>query len=192
MRFHMLCALFLILAAGTGLAQTVEQKPAEEREIKKKYLYQWTDDRGVVHMTDELGKVPEKYREQAMQLEVPKKEQTDERRMGQQAPAAPSSTNTRQRDDARKAQWQRRMREARQQLADAERRYQELEQQRKEALESAGSPATGRRQGRVEAERIEQEMQRVRQDIEAARTRLEVDLPEEARKAGVPPGWLRE
>lgn len=192
MLLHLVISFFMVFAAGAGLAQTAEQKPAEEPEAKKKFFYQWTDDRGVVHITDELGKVPQKYRGQATQLEVPKQEKAAEGRQGQQPPSVPAYSDALQQDEAKKAHWQQRMKYARQQLADAEQRYRQLEQQHKEALESAGSPATGRRQGRVDAERIEREMVRAQQEIDDARNRIEVGLPDEARKAGVPPGWLRE
>jgi hypothetical protein len=35
-------------------------------------------------------------------------------------------------------------------------------------------------------------MKGVQSEIDAARNDLDVVIPEEARKAGVPPGWLRE
>ena len=34
-------------------------------------------------------------------------------------------------------------------------------------------------------------LEKCQKDLKAARKKLEVDLPEQARRAGVPPGWLR-
>jgi hypothetical protein len=192
MRPDIILALFLVVAAGTGFAQTAEQKPAEDKEPRKHHLYEWTDDKAVVHITDELGKVPPKYRDQARQVEVPKKEKAAEGRQEQQTISGPGHPNAQGREEAGKAEWQRRMKDARQRLADAERRYWALDQKRREALEKWGGPASGRREGLVEAERIEQEMRQAQREIDNARNRIEVVLPEEARKAGVPPGWLRE
>lgn len=51
--------------AGLGSTPTVEARPslpAAEPEPERK-LYQFTDQQGVVHVTDDLGSVPEKFRE---------------------------------------------------------------------------------------------------------------------------------
>jgi hypothetical protein len=192
MRPHFILAVFLVVSAGTGFAETAGQKTAEDKEPKKHYLYEWHDDKGVVHITDELGKVPPKYRDQARQVEVPKKDEAVKGRQGPQTQSGPGHPESQGGEEAGKAEWQRRMKDARQRLADAERRYWALDQKRREALEKGGGPASGRREGLVEAERIEQEMRRAQREIDDARNRIEVVLPEEARKAGVPPGWLRE
>ena len=44
----------------------------------------------------------------------------------------------------------------------------------------------------MKAQKIEEEMQQVQREIDSARNEVENVIPEQARKAGVPPGWLRE
>jgi hypothetical protein len=81
---------------------------------------------------------------------------------------------------------------AKQRLAAAEQRYRELEQKRTALLGQWGTPAYAPPEARIEAERLAREMQNVQKAIDDARNQIEVVIPEEARKADVPPGWLRE
>lgn len=178
----MCCAL-------TVFAQAEQQEQTEVKELEPTYLYQWTDDEGISHITDGLGKVPEQYRKKAVRIDQPDQDETGDGPQVQRQQEYSSGSS----DDARaKAQWQQRMRGAKIRLAAAERLYQELDQQRNELLRSWGGPASGRREGLVEAEKISQEMKAVQREIAAARNESEIVIPEEARKAGIPPGWLRE
>ncbi len=196
MRTGLLIAASLLIAALSAYAQPGDrageqkQEQSQGQKEKKSYLYQWTDDKGVAHITDELGKVPKKYRDKALQLESPAEGGAAQ---GRTERAAPSDyTREEQREAAQKAYWQQRMKEAKQRLADAEQRYRELEQKRNDLLGRWGGVASGRLQEREEAERIRQEMQQVQHEIDEARNQVEVVIPDEARKAGAEPGWLRE
>ncbi len=196
MRTGLLIAFGLLVVALSAYAQpgdrTGEQKQeqSQEQQEKKSSLYQWTDDKGVTHITDELGKVPKKYRDKALQLESPTEGGAAQ---GQAEKAAPSDyTREEQREAAQKAYWQQRMKAAKQRLADAEQRYRELEQKRNDLLGRWGGVASGRLQERTEAESITQEMQQVQHEIDDARNQVEVVIPDEAHKAGAEPGWLRE
>jgi hypothetical protein len=57
---------------------------------------------------------------------------------------------------------------------------------------SSGGPAYGPIENKVKAAQIEQQMKEVQKQIDEARNMLDVVIPDEARKAGVPPGVLRE
>jgi len=183
-------AMVLLVSAPQVFAQAVPKKD-EEAELKKRYIYQWTDDKGVLHITDGLGKVPEQYRDKATKLEQPQEEQGRPGLPKGRVPPYRGFSDADAIEEDNKVEWQQRMKEARSQLADVEKRYQELEAKRLEAL-GKGGIATGHREGPMEAERIEQEMQALKSELDAAREQVEVVIPEEARKAGVPPGWLRE
>jgi hypothetical protein len=45
---------------------------------------------------------------------------------------------------------------------------------------------------RQRAEQIDKALPEVQKEIDRARREIDVVIPEEARKAGIPPGWLRE
>jgi hypothetical protein len=172
-------------------AQADQQAQTADKELKKSYLYQWTDEKGVVYITDDLDKVPKVYRDKALKLTQPKTEDVGQKQQAQR-PGYSSGSGSEAADPSGKDVWQQRMRGARQRLEAAEKRYHELDQRRNELLQSWGGPASGRLDTRTNADSIEREMKGAQIDIDEARNDLEVVIPEEARKAGVPPGWLRE
>jgi len=192
MRKHFVLIMLLMVSAMTAFAQIDERKQAEDEELKKSYLYQWTDDGGGIHITDGLGKVPKQYRERAVKLEQPKREGSDQGQQEQGQPESFSARGNGTSDEVAKTEWQRRMSEAKQRLVKAEQRYGELDKERTELLGVMGSAAMAPIANRVRAEEIAGEMKRVRKEIDDARYMLEVVLPEKARKAGIPPGWLRD
>jgi flagellar biosynthesis/type III secretory pathway protein FliH len=188
MRSLLFIVAFLMLAANTVIAQVEQQPTAKDQQ--KTYLYQWIDDKGIAHVTDNLGNVPKKYRGKALMLEQAPTEK--EPAQAQPQVTAPSRGDESANEEYAKAEWQQRMKDARVRLADAERRYQELDKKRLEALGKWGGVASGQLEGRQEAERIAEQMKQVRKEIDDARNQIDQVIPDEARKAGVPPGWLRE
>jgi len=189
---NILLILMLMGFAVTVHAQVDQQAQTGDKEHKESVLYQWTDEKGVVNITDGLDKVPKAYRDKAIKISQPTGEEADQAQQVQQRPVSPSGAGPQGADTAAKAGWQQRMRTAKQRLASAETRYQGLAQRRNELIQSWGGVASGRLDTRNEADSIEQEMKGVQSEIDAARNELDVVIPEEARKAGVPPGWLRE
>lgn len=185
MRSGLVIAVFLFLFMPALPAQTAGS--AEQSD-----LYQWTDSKGVVHITDSLDKVPAPYRPKARRLEAAPEEGTAPVRPRQQGAAPSAGSAEEQLEAQQKAQWQQRMSGAKQRLAGAEQRYRDLEQKRTALLGQWGTPAYAPPAARIEAERLSEEMRGVQQEIDDARNEVEVGIPEEARKAGVPPGWLRE
>jgi hypothetical protein len=103
----------------------------------------------------------------------------------QAPPSAKESANT---EEA----WRKRMEDAREQLRRLELTGDAL-QTRLNSLHrdflSRDDPAQKARLG-AERKEVQAELARVKQDVERARKQI-ADLEEEARKAGVPPGWLR-
>ncbi|HYA86991.1 MAG TPA: DUF4124 domain-containing protein [Nitrospirota bacterium] len=169
-------------------AQTGGQ--AVEQEQEKSFLYTWTDSNGVVHITDQPGTVPERYRSTVRQVNAPPEGEAGSINQ-RSSPDSGISGNGESAENIKQA-WQRRMAEAKGHLADLERQYQALDQKRNQVLGRWGGIASGHLEDREEADRIEQEMKQVQQEINDARNQVEVAIPDEARKAGIPPGWLRE
>ncbi len=190
MRMSAVLILTAFLASAAS-GQTVT--PPEKKEEQKQYLYQWTDRAGVVHIADDLGGVPEQYRSKARRLESPRVKERGQglQRGGGIVSSSPEGMSEEQ-QEAIKAEWKNRLWKEEQRLAEAEKQYSELEQKRAEALTSWGGVASGHLEGRMEADRLAQEMKQVQQVIDNARNQIENVIPEEARKAGIPPGWLRE
>jgi len=185
----MLIALAAVVLCGTiGFGSAAAQGNGS--------LYEWTDDRGVVNVTDDLSKVPDKYR-------------SGRRSWAHLGPARPVRERSHRRrrlplkqfpgpaglsDEDRKAQWQRRMRDAKQQLAAAEDRYRQLSQRKSDMASQWGSAGAALPPQDVldQIAQIDRDLEKAKSDINDAKNMVEVTIPDEARKAGIPPGWLRE
>jgi len=178
MRISIMIVMVLLVTAGAALSQTDQTR----------YFYRWTDEKGVVHITDGLGNVPEKYRDNALKIEQSKSKDEGGQQGQQKTYTQPRVPD----EEGAKAEWQMRIKDARNRLAAAEQRYAELNQQRQEALGKWGGPASGQLSGPIDAAQIEEQMRAVQNEIDSIKREIEVVIPDEARKAGVPPGWLRE
>ena len=123
MRTYLFIAIILMAIAGAAFAQTEPQQTGDNKELKKSYLYQWTDDKGVVHITDGLGSVPTKYRDKALKMEQTGSDEGEKGQQGQQETYVPPSPDEEALDEDKKAEWQLRVTDARHRLDEAERRY---------------------------------------------------------------------
>jgi len=193
----------LVLPAAVSYAQEQEQGLEQEQEQEPKIttLYQWTDRNGVVHITDDHSKIPAKYYSSAIKIERPVK---TENKGAQPAPAtAPEkvvepnqSDQAAAEEKARETAWRERMRDAKKRLVALEKAYHDLEKERDEAKQNWGGPTTGRFMAEAAAEQrvreLEEKMVELKKDLDEVRNDVEVAIPDEARRAGVPPGWLRE
>lgn len=183
--------IMLAVLALIALASFPAAAANEEDGGNRGSLYQWTDERGVVHITDTLQSVPPEYRAGAQRIK-PSRQEGGREEAG--SPVEPPAEEVPEGDDeARKEEWQQRMREARGRLSAAEQRHREIEQELDALKEKWGHGSYGYTAD-VEAElkRLEEELQKARQRVDDARQEVEVAIPEQARKEGVPPGWLRE
>ena len=171
--------------------------PAVQAADDLRYLYQWKDDQGVVNVTDDLDKVPPKYRSKATQLLQPGVDKEEQRRgdtrKGEQPQNLDAGTSP-DRDEIRKAQWQQRMQDARRRLTVAEDRYSQIEQRRSDLISKTGSSgaALPTQEMLDEMNELDGELARARSEADKARNEVEVTIPDEARREGIPPGWLRE
>ncbi len=189
MRFFVVLIMVVLVSGSASGAGPVNA--TDTKKETKSYIYEWTDAKGNVHITDDLGEVPERYRAKARAVEMPKGREVRPQQQPEQVAPAPE-TDTQARDAAMKAAWQTRLRDWKKRLANAQKRYRELDKKRLDALGQWGGAASGHLEGRAEAERISKEMENVQKEIDEAKDMVETVIPEEARRAGIPPGWLRE
>lgn len=151
-------------------------------------VYEWIDDFGNVGFTDDPANIPVKYRKTAIEeeLEAPPLTQV---RVSPEMPPPSQAPDT---DDAGhdRTYWQGRVKVLRDRRADLQERKVEIVQD----LETLN--------GRVEngidtikylelRRQYLQELAKTKDDIKEIDRQLNDVLPEEARKANAPPGWLR-
>lgn len=184
---HMSVLVVLLLLAASAFGQADQ---TENKEPKKHYLYEWTDRKGTLHITDGLGKVPERYRDKARKVESIKEQEPGPEQQTQYE--SPSESESQDEENEARAEWQYRMREWKTRLADAEKEHQALERERAQLTLAWGSIALAPPEYRQKALEIERRLKDVQTDIDTAKNMITTVLPDEARKAGVPPGWLRE
>ncbi len=183
-------ALFLSLAITA-----VAASPSSGAHAEKQYFYQWTDESGGVHITDDLLNVPKQYRTKAIRTEVAPAPKTEQPESGQmpQATSPGEGSQGAENEGYLKAEWQQKILDAKRHLSDAEERYQNAEQARKSLEKKWGFGLYGyTAEVQKQLDRLEEEMKKAQLDIARAKDQIENVIPDEARKAGIPPGWLRE
>lgn len=159
-------------------------------------IYTWIDANGQLHITDRLEDVPAKQRaaseERSNQGVLPGSGKGTYNRMTNDgsapapSPAQPSPGGTSNPEQAQqKAQWQGRLQSYQKQSEDASRRIVELEA---ELLHLRNILPPGHFE---EVEVIQAKLEQERARKAEADEMLDGGLADEARKAGVPPGWVR-
>lgn len=152
-------------------------------------LYQWRDVDGRDHYADDISKVPEQYRlrQQKVMLQddrmIADVDPGEKRRQQQNTPAAVHTVDSNGKGEA---WWRNRAESLRTQLKD---QVEQLTRLRKEAKEDQGVVTIRTRRCRSPYQRQKDQLDR---KIAQLKHQLEVELPEEARKAGAYPGWIRE
>lgn len=182
-----LFALFAValLCSGNGVRADSEGT---------KSLYTWTDSQGVVHVTDSLENVPAKYRSEV----IKRAEQSPAGENVIKETGGAASTEPRENaggnDNAKKAEWQSRMLDAKRRLQYAEDKYQQLVKRKRDLQDQWGSSGAALPPQSVldEMKQMDAQIAAARSEVDAAKNLIDNVIPDEARRAGIPPGWLRE
>jgi hypothetical protein len=194
------CRVFVRIALLAVIAGSAVSSGVLAAEDERRFLYQWIDKQGGVHITDSLQNVPSEQRSRATRIEQSAPREKDasgqvqapgQPMMEEQAPDAGTAFDE---DEIKKAEWQQRLVDAKRRLAEAEDRYRSIEE-RKMTLETQwGSSGASLPPQSVldEIAKLEVDLVNARKVIERARNEVDVVIPDAARKAGIPPGWLRE
>jgi hypothetical protein len=172
-------------------------------------VYKWVDKRGTVHYTDDPDQLPEPQRSKVLnELEEKLRKERERREMlrkrgihvpDERLPPAPPPDPPRKRlhpatdrlnkRQADKKKWKSIGEQARERVASLENKCAELQAERdrtnQERLTMSRPGALQRYHKSLAA------WEQCQDDLEKARNYLEVQLPEEARKNGIPPEWIR-
>jgi hypothetical protein len=168
-------------------------------------IYSWIDNKGNKHITDDFSKVPEAYRDQAYKSRVDEENEESrqpvEKKYGYQysgkAYKKKKTAERRSSDDEPvdkygrgEEYWQERAEAAREYLQEQEDMYEYVSSQERACLEKNTRYASLGKH--VDCTAYQREKIRAEKNIAKAKKSLEVDLPEEARKAEAYPGWIRQ
>jgi hypothetical protein len=169
MRKHvLLLILAVVLAAGHARAE----------------FYRWTDRDGREFYTNEKGKIPPEYRDSARPVEV-----HEERVSVGGTPAGPADRTAvikthKDRNGRGEEYWRKRADTLRRQIREQETAYDRVVKQQQEEERSGRMSEKSKKKYRASLEKKQEKLAGLRHE-------LEVELPDEARKADALPGWLR-
>lgn len=153
-------------------------------------FYKWVDKDGREFVTNDREKIPPEHRNSATAVPL------DEKRVsvGQQPAASgkqsPAVREHRDRYGKGEEHWRKRASKLRRELAALQDRHDLLlKQERDEDRVRDGRPA---RSSKKKKPALRKKIEQLEREITGKKRELEVDLPEEARKADAYPGWIRE
>jgi len=155
-------------------------------------VYKWVDDKGVVHFTDDVTKIPDKYRSKTDKMGM--SEEKSETKTG-------TDPSPKKKEDAYKDQlgrgeeywknrveeWKKKMRMAQEKIEGARVKYNELTEKFNDSRSSAE-----RNHLRRERDQVKQEMDQYKNQFEEAKTMLEKKIPEEADIYKAKQEWIKQ
>jgi len=165
-------------------------------------VYKWTDDKGVVHFSDDPGRIPEKYQGKAQPapVESPPAPSPQPPSSPQPAPSRPASSPGAKADDGYRdsagrdeSYWKGRVNQWKKNLTSAQEKEQALRLRYNQLTERANSTKNQgeKYQLREERDQVKVEIDHERAKIEEAKKMLEKTIPDEAALFKAKPEWVR-
>jgi hypothetical protein len=172
-------------------------------------VYRWVDEQGTVHFTDDLGQVPEKYRDKIQKKEPPKEPPITQPIPPQPAPSQPlapptgmgvdkgSGATPRQKDILGRGEewWRAKVNEWNEKLKTAQRNYEttysEWKSKENELESSKFKPDSVKRKLKAEIKDLEEKTKDWEKQMNEAKNMLENVLPKQAQDYQANPEWLK-
>ena len=167
-------------------------------------VYQWVDERGTVHFTDDLSLVPEKYRDQVQQKQ-PTKEPTAPQPPPPQSIGTPKRMEVEKKVETTPVQkdilgrgeewWRGKAKEWNEKLISAQRNYEKAHNEwktKEQELEASKlKPDSLKRKLKAEIKILEEKAKDWEKQMEEAKNMLENVLPKQAEDDRANPDWLK-
>jgi hypothetical protein len=172
-------------------------------------VYRWVDEQGTVHFTDDLGQVPEKYRDKIQKKEPPKEPPITQPSPPQPTPPQPlapptgmevekgSGATPRQKDILGRGEewWRAKVNEWNEKLKTAQRNYEntysEWKSKENELESSKFKPDSVKRKLKAEIKNLEEKTKDWEKQMNEAKDMLENVLPKQAQDYQANPEWLK-
>ena len=165
--------------------------------------YQWIDEKGTVHFTDDVGKIPEKYQDQVKKKESPREPtpapappSSSKPSAGKPLPA-PQATGVEKKDILGRGEdwWRDRAMEWKQKLIKAQKDYADaqttLKAKEKELEDAKFKPKSFQRKLQDEIKILEEKVNDQKNQVDEAKNMLEKVLPRQAEEYRADPRWVR-
>ncbi len=159
-------------------------------------IYQWVDERGTVHFTDDFSKIPEKYQGQAKGRKTPKEHAPSSPVSPPQSKGAPEPSVEKKDILGRGEDWWRNQAmEWKQKLINAQKDYATAEAalkgKEKELEDAKFKPKRFQRKLQDEVRVLEQKLNEQKKKVDEAKTMLESVLPRQAEEYRADPRWVK-
>ena len=161
-------------------------------ELASAEVYKWTDEKQVVHFTDDITQIPEKYQKNIEKIGIT--EDKDEIKIENDPLAKKKEDSYRDRLGRGEEYWKALVEEWRKKLSVLQEKVETLRIKYNELTEKyndSRSPAE-RLSIRKERDQIKNEMDQYKIQIEEAKEMLEKKIPEEAEFNKAKPEWVKQ
>jgi len=163
-------------------------------QISSAQVYKWVDEKGVVHFTDDMLQVPEKYRPKTEKMEIVE-EKAEPKIEGDTPSSKKKEEPYKDRMGRGEEYWKERMEFWKKKLVTAQDKIEELRiryNQLSEKLNASISRYSAERTAlRNERDQVKNEIDKYKQELEEAKIMLDKKLPEEAQLNRAKPEWVK-
>src|SRR4030042_4540275 len=162
-------------------------------------IYQWVDEKGTVHFTDDFGQIAEKYQDQVKKKKTPDEPTSSSsiKSPGDKPRPAPDAADVEKKDILGRGEdwWRDKAMEWRQKLIKAQKDYAAaqtaLKAKEKELEQSIYKPDSFKRRLRAEIKVLEEKANDQKNQVDEAKNMLEKVLPKQAEEYRADPSWVR-
>ena len=154
-------------------------------------VYKWVDEKGIVHFTDDITQIPEKYRRAIEERDV--KEEKVEKKQEGEASQKKQLDNYKDRMGRGEEYWKGRVEESRKKLQALQEKFDGLRLKYNDLTEkyNTSKSSVERTSIRNEREQIKNQMDELRVQIGETKEMLERKIPEEASLYRAKPEWVK-
>jgi hypothetical protein len=158
--------------------------------------YQWVDEKGTVHFTDDFGQIPEKYQDQVKKKKTPPEPAPSPSIKPPQG-KAPPEPSVEKKDILGRGEdwWRNQAMEWKQKLIKAQKDYAAaetaLKAKEKELEQSIYKPDSFKRRLQAEIKVLEEKANEQKKQVDEAKNMLEKVLPRQAEEHRADPSWVR-
>ncbi len=154
-------------------------------------VYKWVDERGVVHFTDDIMQIPEKYRSGVEKIGLSE----EGAKLKKDSEISSKKKEETYRDNLGRGEeyWKSRVEELRNRIKTLKDKIETLRMKYNELTEKFNDSKSSAERAtlRNEREQVRTEMDRYRNQLEEAKTTLEKKIPEEAELYKAKPEWIK-
>jgi chromosome segregation ATPase len=160
-------------------------------ELSLGQVYKWVDEKGMIHFTDDITQIPEKYRSAVQEIET--REENIKTQTEGESPSKKKEDSYRDRLGRGEEYWKGRVDEWKKKLESLQGKVEILRLKYNELTEkfNASKSSAERANLRNEREQIKGQMDQYKVQIGEAKEMIEKKIPEEAQLYKAKPEWIK-